>query len=234
MNRKQRWLLGTGTVGAGLAALFLVPGQYARSADHFDPPLRTDPRPGFDPTPDRSADIADVFAFYDPNNVNVVNLAVTIHTFDATAASPLTSTYDRDLLYEVNVSTAAPASTPEHTIRFRFGPPSDGGTGFGVKFENLPGTSQPLICKVEDTTCQVTTAGGTVRAYVGLRDDPFFFDLTGFRDTIRTGTLSFNPTRDFFRGLNILTVVIQVPRANLGNPSNIGVWSTSARFGGQL
>jgi hypothetical protein len=229
MSHIKRWLLGGGVAAAGLAAL-LVPGQLALSADHFDPPLRTDPRPGFDPTPDRSADIADVFASYDATNVY---LTVTVHTFDATAASPLSSTYDRDVVYGLNISTSDPAATPEVGIRFRFGPGTNG-TGFGVKFDNLPGLNgAPLVCKVEDTTCQAVTANGTVRAYAGLRDDPFFFDLQGFRDTLSTGNLSFNPTRDFFAGKNILTVVLQIPRAAL-NTNRIGVWATSARFGGQL
>jgi hypothetical protein len=231
MIKKHRWLLGGGVAAAGLAAMLIVPGQRALSADHFDPPLRTDPRPGFDPTPDRHADIADLFAFYDTNN-NVV-LSDTIHTFDATINSPLSDTYDRDVLYKINVSTDDTPATPEVSIRFRFAPGTNG-TGFGVRFENIPGTTQPLVCKVEDTTCQVTTPNGVVRAYAGLRNDPFFFDLQGFRDTISTGNFRFTRT-DFFLGKNILTVVLQVPRAALNtNTNRIGVWTTSARFGGQI
>lgn len=228
MTRIQRWLLGAGTAGAGLAALLLVPGQFAHTADHFDPPLRTDPRAGFDPTPDRLADVADVFAFYDATNVY---LAVTVHTRDATIANPLTDIYDRDVLHVLNISTDATPSTPEVSIRYRFGPPVNG-TGFGVRFENLPGVTGTLDCRVEDTNCQRSTPNGTVRAYAGLRDDPFFFDLQGFRDTIRTGNLSFTKS-DFFAGKNILTVVLQIPRASL-NTNQIGVWATSSRFGGQL
>jgi hypothetical protein len=237
MTNKHRWLLGGGVAAAGFAAMLLVPGQRALSADHFDPPLRTDPRPGFDPTPDRHADIADLFAFAD--NSNNVILADTIHTFDATINSPLSDTYDRDVLYTINVSVdQTPATpeddspaTPEVSIRFRFAPGTNG-TGFGVRFDGIPGTTQPLICKVEDTTCQVTTDNGVVRAYAGLRNDPFFFDLQGFRETISTGNLSFQ-RRDFFLGRNSLAVVLQIPRAALST-NRIGVWTTSARFGGQI
>jgi hypothetical protein len=229
MIRNYRWLLGAGTVGAGLAALLLVPGQLSQSADHFDPPLRTDLRPEIDPTPDRLADIADVFAFYDETNVY---LAVTVHTRDATIASPLTDIYDPNVLYGLNISTGRLASDAEVAIRFRFGTPVNG-TGYGVKFENLPGLNgSELICPVEALNCQRAVQGGTVRAYAGLRDDPFFFDLQGFRDTVRTGNLAFQ-RRDFFAGKNILSVVLQIPRASL-NADRIGVWATSARFGGQL
>ena len=236
MSIKKRWLLGGGVAASALAALLLVPGQLVQSADHFDPPLRTDPREGFagPARADRLADIADVFAFTIPNDSTNVYLSVTVHTRDATAASPQTDIYDRNVLYGLNIATGSRPAFADFAIRFKFGTPTSG-TGFGVRFENLPGTTGPLDCKVEDTTgCQVPTAGGLVRAYAGLRDDPFFFDLQGFRDTLSTGTLMFNPNRDFFAGKNILTVVLQIPRANLNNPARIGVWATTARFGGLL
>jgi len=225
MNRKLKLGLAGGVGAVGLAAMVLVPGQLALSADHFDPPLRTDPRPGFDPTPDRLADIADVFAFYDATNVY---LSLTVHTRDATSTSPLSDIYDRDVLYALNVSTDTNPATTEVPIRFRFGPATNG-TGFGVRYENLPGLSGNLDCRVEQLDCQ----SGGVRAYAGLRNDPFFFDLQGFRETTAMGTLRFNPNRDFFGGKNILTVVLQIPRASL-NTNQISVWGASSRLGGQL
>jgi len=234
MSINKRWLLGGGVAASALAALLLVPGQLAQSADHFDPPARTDPRdlPGLaGPTrADRLADIADVFAFTIPNDSTNVYLSVTVHTREATHASPLTDIYDPNVLFGLNISTGSRPAFADVPIRFKFGAPTSG-TGFGVMFENLPGVpGGTLTCRVEQLDCQ----SGGVRAYAGLRDDPFFFDLTGFRDTTRTGTLMFNPNRDFFAGRNIMTVLLQIPRANLGNPDKIGVWATSARFGGLL
>jgi len=207
------------TAGA-IGALLLVPGQLAQSADHLDPPTRTDP--AFDTTPDIPADIADVFAWADATNAY----------FAVTFAGPTTSNvgfYDRDVLYTLNISTAAPATTPEVSINWRFGAATNG-TGAGVSVENLPGVTGVIQGPVET----ILSKDG-VRAYAGVRDDPFFFDLQGFRDTRSTGTLMFNKNRNFFAGKNDTVVVLEIPKARLGGGANsIDAWATTARFGGQL
>ena len=74
-----------------------------------------------------------------------------------------------------------------------------------------------------------------VRAYAGLRDDPFFFDLQGFRETRSTGTLRFDKTRNFFAGKNDTIMIIEIPKSRLGGSANtVEASVTTARFGGQL
>jgi hypothetical protein len=81
---------------------------------------------------------------------------------------------------------------------------------------------------------QTLTRNG-ILARAGLYDDPFFFDLQGFRETRSTGTLSFVNTRSFFTGQNDTAMVLQIPRRLVENGSNqINIWVTSARIGGQL
>jgi hypothetical protein len=222
MTPKQRWALGAGVAAIGVAALLLVPGQLARTADHLDPPLRTDGRPGFDPTPDTPADIADLYAFNDANN------AYFAVTFAGPQPAGTPGFYDRDVLYTLNISTSAPATSPEHQIQWRFGPARIG-SGSGIRVENLPGVTGPLEGRVET----VLSAPNGIQVYAGVRDDPFFFDLEGFRQTLATGTLSFNNQRNFFRGQNDTVFVISIPRSVL-NTNAVDVWTTTARFGGQL
>ena len=73
----------------------------------------------------------------------------------------------------------------------------------------------------------------SLRAWAGVRSDPFFFDLTGFIGTttkLRTGTavggdaLGNNPT-DFFANLNTNAIVLSIPSSQL--PDTIGVWATT-------
>ena len=73
-----------------------------------------------------------------------------------------------------------------------------------------------------------------VRAWAGVRSDPFFFDLTGFIGTttfLKTGTavggdmLGSDPT-DFFKFLNTEAIVMSVPNKDL--PNAIGVWATTS------
>lgn len=191
------------------------------AADHLDPPGRTNP--ANDTTPDTAADIADVFAWHTETEINLVL------TFAGPQATNLPATYDPDVLYTINVSNDAPRTTPDIPIEVRFGPGSGSNT-FGVQVSGLPGVNGAIAGPVETN---LTKDGVRVRA--GLFDDPFFFDLQGFRDTLSTGTLSFNNQRDFFAGQNLTAVVISIPRDRIENGSNlVDVWATTARFGGQL
>ena len=215
---KMTMLAGAGV--AALGALLLVPGQMVLSADHLDPPLRTDI--AVDTTPDTAADIADIYAFQDANNLYLIS------TFGGPSATSLPAFYDRDVLHTINVSTSLPASSSDITIRFRFGPGANPGET-GISVENLPGVNGAIVGPVE----QILSKDG-VRVYAGLRDDPFFFDSQGLRESRTMGVLRFNNTRSFFNAKNITVVAIEIPRSRLGSGTNLDIWNTTARFGGQL
>lgn len=213
-------------VAAGVAltmtgGVLYLTGAGLTAADHLDPPSRTDP--ANDSTPDRAADIADVFAWHTDTSVN---LAL---TFAGPQATNLPATYDPNVLYTINVSNASPRTTPDFPIRVRFGAGS-GANEFGVQVSGLPGVTGTIEGPVET---DLVKDGVRVRA--GLFDDPFFFDLQGFRDTRSTGTLSFDNQRDFFAGQNLTAIVISIPRDRIENGANlVDIWATTARFGGQL
>jgi hypothetical protein len=207
-----------GLLSAAALALTTTERQ-AIAADHLDPPTRTDP--AFDTTPDRSADIADIYAWHTADNL------IMALTFAGPNPGSLPATYDRDILYTINISNAGSPTDAEIVIRFRFG---QDGQKYGVEVSGLPDGGTPLVGPVEQT---LTRNGILVRA--GLYDDPFFFDLQGFRDTRSTGTLSFVSTRSFFTGQNDTAMVLQIPRRLVENGANtLNIWVTSARIGGQL
>ncbi len=73
------------------------------------------------------------------------------------------------------------------------------------------------------------TAGDEqLKAWIGLRDDPFFFDLFGFNDTMSTGTLAFTGA-DALAGTNVMAIVVEVELEQLGDPSAFRAWATTAR-----
>ena len=227
MTSKLKLILSGGAGVAALGALLLVPGQLALSADHLDPPLRADP--AADSTPDIAADIADIFAFHDANNLYLIS------TFGGPAAPSLGAFYDRDVVHVINVSTSAPASSADIAIRFRFGPGANPGET-GISVENLPGVNGAIVGPVE----QILSKDG-VRVYAGLRDDPFFFDSQGLRESRTMAAtlpppqgIRFDNQRSFFHAKNITTVAIEIPRSRLGTATNLDIWNTTARFGGQL
>ena len=214
-----------GRLGAGLMAatavlgLSLVSHRSGDAADHLDSPTRTDP--AFDATPDRPADIADVYAWHTSSDI-IVAL-----TFAGPNPANQGGTYDRDVLYEINISNDGDATTTEIPIRIRFG--FDAGNRPGVQVTGLPGGAS-VVGPVEQT---LSVNNILVRA--GLFDDPFYFDLQGFRETRSMGTLRFNSQRDFFAGQNDTAVVIQIPRSQVvSNNRLIHVWSAASRFGGNL
>ena len=221
MGRPRKWIVGSGILIGSAAIALIVPGQLALSADHLDPPARTDP--AVDTTPDTPADIADLYAFSDATN------AYFAVSFAGPQAAGVPAFYDRNVLYTVNISTSAPATSADVSIRFRFGPATNG-TGSGISVENLPGVNGAIVGPVES----ILSKDG-VRVYAGLRDDPFFFDLQGFRETRSTGTLRFDKTRNFFANKNDTIVILEIPKSRLGgNANSIDASATTARFGGQL
>ena len=189
-----------------------------QAADHLDPPARTDP--AVDTTPDKAADIADLYVWHTAENL-VIAL-----TFAGPQSATLPATYDRDMLYTVNISNAGFPTDAEIQIRFRFG---QDGTASGIEVTGLPDGGGPLAGPVEQT---LSRNGMQVRA--GLYDDPFFFDLEGFRNTRATGTLAFSKDRSFFTGQNLTAVVFQIPLSRVSAGGVLNLWATSARLGGQI
>jgi hypothetical protein len=203
---------------AAICALAFVGHRAITAADHNEPASRTEV--GVDPTPDRAADLADVYAFHDANNIYVAI------TFAGPAATNLPAVYDPNVLYRINMSIDGNRATTEIPIDIRFG---FDGANPGVQVRGLPDV--PVIQGPVETNFGV--GGYLIRA--GLFDDPFFFDLQGLRETRSTGALRFNNMRSSFANANITGVVIQIPRFRIENGSNqIDIWSEAGRFGGQL
>ena len=205
-------------LGAAAVALASISHRDVGAADHLDAPTRTDP--AFDSVPDRPADIADIYAWHTASDI-IVAL-----TFAGPNPAGQGGTYDRDVLYEINISNDGVPETTEVPIRIRFG---NDGNRPGVQVTGLPGGAS-VQGPVEETL-----AVNNILVRAGLFDDPFYFDLQGFRETRSMGTLRFNNQRDFFAGQNDTGVVIQIPRAQIQHgPQLIHVWSAASRFGGNI
>lgn len=214
----RTWL----TLGGALALIpaVLMSSDYAtRAADHLDPPARTDPN--VDPAPDLAADLADIFTFHTPTSI------VIAITFAGPRAAGLPPVYDRDVLYGIHISNAGLKTDAEHNIYVRFG---FDGQAPGVQITGIPGVNGAIVGPVQT---ELNKDG--VKAIAGIFDDPFFFDSQGLRETRATGTLSIRNTRDFFAKGNDTMVILEIPREPLLNGgTKLDMWTTAARFGGQL
>ena len=221
MNQSSKRPFAVAGAALALAGAVLWPGHGILTADHLDPPTRTDPT--VDTTPDYAADLADIYTWHTANTV------VVVITFAGPRATTIGATYDPDVLYTLNISNTDATTTANIPINMRFGKGA-GPNQFGLQVTGIPGVNGPIVGSVETN---IIKDGVTVRA--GLLDDPFFFDSQGFKDTVRTGTLSFNNKRNFFAGQNDTVIVLEIPSDRLNNAGHVlNIWCTTARFGGQI
>ncbi|MEQ1726328.1 MAG: DUF4331 family protein, partial [Sphingopyxis sp.] len=155
--------------------------------------------------------------------------------FGGPSAGTLAGFYDPNVRYRFHVSNGGRTDDDEYLIVAQFGP---GQGGNGIKVDGLPGVTGSIIGPVE----RILTASNGVKVYSGVRSDPFFFDVLGFRETNASGTLAIRNDRDFFRNGNDTTIAVQVPIAIVGRDGNgdgrvdnrMDIWVDCFRKGGQL
>lgn len=197
------------TVALGLAALTAtVPVPGAIAADHNEAPGAT---------ADPAADITDFYSWHSGDKL------VAVIDFAGVNASMNGPLYDNDVAYGVHIDNDGDY-VADHDVWVRFG--QNGAGEWGMKVENLPGSSGTISGAVGTNL----DAGGGRFVFAGWREDPFFFDLEGFTNTLQTGTLSFDSTRDSFAGLNVTAIVLEMSlSAAMESGSNLNIWATTAR-----
>ena len=224
-----RGVRAVGAVAIAIAVILSVP---ARSADHRDAPgVNEDPR----------ADINDIYAFLNPNNGNVV-LAMTVNPFQIGGAPGIA--FGQDVLYEFKIDNTGD-NVEDLVVQTTFAPVTSSSTPQrftvrGPAKPRLAGTPSSLL--LADAPTMTGLADGTVvqgsgnvqRAFAGLRDDPFFFDLIfGFRllGIQPGGPLTRAPGIDFFAGINCSILAVEIPPSALrGSAGNIlRIWATTGR-----
>ena len=194
----------------GAAGLLVVAGTipaFVSAADHLDAPGLTPPGG------DTRLDINDVYAFQSPSNESNTVLIMTV---DPLAGVLNDGTFRSGAAYDFKIDSNGDAKE-DMTYRVEFGAP-DSSLAQGVTLRAMPAGGGGAVKATGMTGANILVAGGgTLRA--GMFDDPFFFDLNGF-----LGLDFCNPGTNFFAGLNVSAIVLEVPSSTLG-PSDIGVWA---------
>lgn len=203
--RKLLMAAGAFTLAAG--TLGSVTNAYA--ADHLDAPaVKTDGR----------TDINDVYAFRSPTDHAKTVLIMTVNPLAGTQNG---TTFHPDAKYQFVVDNDGDAESDGY-IDFTFGSPRSSGrqsveVDFDVKRDR----------DGEGRTDRTLELGSSGRAWAGLADDPFFFDLQAFKDQVvgEGGSRTFcdGQATNFFHGLNTNAIAVEVPSKWLGGPK-IGVW----------
>jgi hypothetical protein len=221
MSRLKIWFAVAAGVGLAAYGAWLLPDR-SHAADHLDPPARTDPA---NMGTDRNADIADVFAWYTGTGANAKLVSAMGFSGPNPAAAGQKMPCDRDVLYTLYIQPGPAGEPGDETkprieITVRLGKDSVGNCF--ATFQGLPNVNQPVRIRTETPA---TVAGFNL--FVGLRDDPFFFDLDGFRETLRMGSIRMISDRDFFARKNTPVMVVEQP---LPTGQEIKIWGTTARI----
>lgn len=188
-----------------LALAFGLVAVPTKAADHLDAPGLTPPGG------DTSLDITDVYAFQSPSNANNTVLVMGVNPLAGVLND---GTFNSAASYEFKIDSDGDAQE-DLTYKVTF---SGSGPQQGVTLRKLPARGGGSVLASGRTGQNISIpGGGWITA--GVYDDPFFFDLAGFL------ALDFcTPGTNFFAGLNISAIVLEVPSSWLGS-SNVGVWA---------
>lgn len=234
ISLRKTWWSFFALVALAVSLAVGLPAILAQGADHLDAPLVQN---------DGRLDINDVYAFQSPTNPDNTVLIMTVNPL-AGVLSP--TTFHPDALYELKIDNTGDA-VEDITYRLKFSQPSsksaapsqsvtlwkDEGTGFAVIAEGK--VSAPA--KSDKAKPRIIPVDGGGSLFAGLRDDPFFFDLVAFQNALGgTGTLPRDPDSeingvDFFAGVNVSAIVLELPSDMFGS-DDIGVWAIT-KFKGQ-
>lgn len=215
MKRALLGALGAAGLVAGLAA-GAVP---VIAADHLEAPLVQ---------ADGRTDISDLYAFQSPTNAENTVLIMTVNP-GAGVLSP--TTFDPNAVYRFQLDRNGDAKQ-EGTIRVWFGDVEADGSqavriGGAVNARGRTGETINI------------PRGGQV--FAGPFDDPFFFDFQAFQDQVKAAggqrTFCDGHEADFFAGLNVSAIVVEVPTKTLSGRSfvnEIGIWADTRGDNGRI
>jgi uncharacterized protein DUF4331 len=258
LMRSPRKLIGglsllaiAGTVAAIGAGPLLVSG-----ADHLDSPLvKTDAR----------VDLTDLYAFR--TSATTTALALNVNPLTAPADTKA-ARFRQGALYEIKIDSNG-NGLADIAYRIKFSSLqtfSDGtnnqtftvkrATGAAARRTEWSGTTVAVgkTSRYGGATRVATVLGGG-SAFAGPRDDPFFFDLVGFKhlksrvlagrqdlgtvndtancaladDDASARLLSCFTGSDTFAGTNVSSIVLKLPNSKLGGTGHtVGIWATTA------
>lgn len=222
---------------AGIALLLsLSLCARVRAADHGDAP---------NVDQDQGADIADVFAFLDPNDNTKVCIIGTVHGFIVPGEAPNFAAFDPNVQFRFNLEQTGDAK-PDEFIEVTFSERTAGTAPQsatirlpdGKKF-TAPTTPPTAAATANPQTVTTDPVSGT-KFFAGETDDPFFFDLPAFQRFVASVQAGhpdptvFSRGRDTFAGYNVLSIALELPVAMVHGKkqaSKIGVEFTTNRRG---
>ena len=216
--KKKIFLIGV--IAASLAGGIII------AADHIDAPSVTGSG-----SVSLGTDITDVYAFQSPaDNSKMVFVMNTQGLLSPSASA--TASFPSNVMYEFNIDNTGDnmedlviqALIQNGKMRV-YGPVAP--TVKGTTSTVLTAGTVIEVGVTPYGSAAISATGSTgVKVFAGPRDDPFFFDLARFKEIIAGTQTAFRTTGvDFFAGTNVMSIVVEVPKAMLGSAATINVWA---------
>jgi hypothetical protein len=210
---------------ACVSLLILITSIYLTAADHIDSPAVSG----------TGSDITDVYAFQSPANSSNLVFAVNVQGLLAPGSQTTDASFDEEVMIEINIDNTGD-QVEDLVLQAVF---ENGKLKvYGPVAPIQQGLTSTLVTK--GTVVEAAITSGTsapvigekngIKVFAGPRDDPFFFDLNAFKAILAGTATSFsNPGTDTFKGTNVLSLVVEVPKSMLGSASSINTWATTNR-----
>lgn len=200
--------------------LALMSSIIVYAADHIDAPAVAGTK----------SDITDFYAFQSPSNSQNLTFVANVQGLLSPAATANAS-FSSNTMVQFNIDNTGD-SIEDLVIQvifandkaYAYGPvtPSVTGLSSGVEFDAVNQISVDI--SEYGTDPKVSSEDG-MKLFAGPRDDPFFMDFAQYGEVIAGNASGFNtPGTDTFAGTNVMSVVIEVPKAMLGNVDSINTW----------
>ena len=240
MGRKKT--IGLGVLALGLVLIGVVSPRYIRASDHDD---------GEVDTKGRNLNLTDLFVFREQDQNSAAASGNLIFIMDTNPRSLPAQQYyfSTRARYEFNVTRvgnndATPTGKRDVVMRFEFGAPNANGqqpitvTAIRDGVTNVAtATTTPISTYTTPNIKQVNLGGSTLSVFAGLREDPFFFDVTQYfrvRAAARAGgpAVGFrspNKAVDFTKSYNVNAIAVRMPISFLQGSSSaktFDVWET--------
>lgn len=233
---KARGWIATTIVGAAcVTTAAVLVHKAARSADHLDSPATQ---------ADSTIDINDLFTWNDGNNVV---LAMTVYP-----AAPTGALFSDSAQYVFHIASGAGFGSTKDDFQIIC---TFTGTTAPQTAQCWAGTDE-YVTGHADSATGIASSDSKMKVFAGLRADPFFFNLEGFKAAqtlveTNAGSLTFNdagcPTNapaavaaqlshsadggapsDFFASLNALAIVVSIDKTVVAkNGPVLAVWAST-------
>jgi hypothetical protein len=214
----KKFLIGS------LSAIVLTAGVIF-AADHIDAPAVTGTG-----MKSLAPDITDIYAFQSPaDNTKMVFVLNTQGLLSP--ASTGAAAFPSNTMYEFNIDNTG--DNVEDLViqclvqngKMRVYGPVAVGTPGATSTVKTSGALTEVAVTAYGATPSIGTSSNGIKVFAGPRDDPFFFDLTRFKEIIAGTQTGFrNPGVDAFAGTNVMSIVVEVPKSTLGSAATLNVW----------